>query len=63
MVFGFPGGLYLKIRATSAGLVLSKLDLKNLCGTVKLSISELKRTKQWDMVIFEFHFLRWVSGQ
>lgn len=54
MVFGFPGGLYLKIRATSADLVLSKLYLKNLCGTAKLTLSELKRTSSgtWSSLNF-----------
>lgn len=44
MAFGFPVGLYLKIRAISGGLDLSKLDLVGLCGIAKFRISELKRT-------------------
>lgn len=61
MAFEFPVGLYLKIRATSIGLVLLKLDLNDLHGTAKFNTG-IRGNKQWDMVIFEFHSLQWISG-
>lgn len=44
IAFGFPVSLYLKIGASAVGLVLPKLDLSDLCGTAKFSISKLKKT-------------------
>ena len=44
MAFGFPVDLYLKSRATSGGLDLSKLGLIDLYQIGKFRIAELKRT-------------------
>lgn len=55
--FRFPVGLYLKIRATSAGLVLSKLNLNDLCATVNVNISEqaMRHDQLW-ISLFKVNF-------
>lgn len=42
---------------------LIQIGFEKLVWNCQAQHLRIKENKQWDMVIFEFHFLRWISGQ